>query len=73
MNTLKFEYPDYPNISKEVVACVKRNRNVSVMKREAIRFVEKRNKKLTKKPKVDKTDEGESSHLEAKIRSKNRK
>jgi hypothetical protein len=42
-------------------------------KREAIRFVEKRNKKLTKKPKVDKTDEGESSHLEAKIRSKKQK
>lgn len=38
MNTLKFEYPDYPNISKEVVACVKRNRNVSVMKKRSYKI-----------------------------------
>jgi hypothetical protein len=32
------------------------------MKREAIRSIEERKKKLAKKPKVKKGDEGESSH-----------
>ena len=45
MNGLKFEYLDYPKISEEAAAGVKRRRNVSVLKRQDIRPVEERKKK----------------------------
>ena len=45
MDALKFEYLDYPKISEEAAAGVKRKRNVSVLKRQDIRSVEERKKK----------------------------
>jgi hypothetical protein len=50
MDALKFEYPNYPKISKEADTGVKKKRNVSILKIQAIRFVNE-NKKSLLKPK----------------------
>jgi hypothetical protein len=44
MDALKFEYSDYPKVSEEDAAGVKRKRNVSIMKRQAIRSIQERKK-----------------------------
>lgn len=44
MDALKFEYPDYPKISKEAATGINKKRNVSIMKRQAIRSMDKKPK-----------------------------
>jgi hypothetical protein len=62
MDALQFDYPDYLKISEEA-AGVKRKRNVSIMKRQAVRSVKEKNKKeMTTKQKREEAEEGESSH-----------
>jgi hypothetical protein len=52
MDALSFEYPDYERLD-EGAGGVKMKRVVSIMKRQAQRFVEKdRKKRLTKNPKL---------------------
>jgi hypothetical protein len=52
MDTLGFEYPDYDRLDEEARG-VKKKRVVSILKRQAIRSIEKdKNKKLSKIPNV---------------------
>jgi hypothetical protein len=44
MDALKFEYPDYQKISKEAATGINKKRNVSIMKRQAIRSMDKKPK-----------------------------
>lgn len=46
MNALGFEYPDYPKISEEANAGIRRKRTDSLMKREAIRSVKAKKQKM---------------------------
>lgn len=45
MDAKKFEYPDYPKVLEEDADGVKRKRNASIMKRQAIRSVEETKRK----------------------------
>jgi hypothetical protein len=51
MDALGFEYPDYDRLDEQAEG-VKKKRVVSILKRQAQRFVEKDKKRLTKRPKL---------------------
>lgn len=44
IDALKFEYPDYPKISKEADTSVKKKKNVSILKIQATRSVNEKKK-----------------------------
>jgi hypothetical protein len=57
MDALGFEYPDYDRLDEEAEGA-KKKRVVSIMKRQAMRFIEEdKNKKLPKRPRISRGTE----------------